>query len=64
MQTFINSNSENMNIMLHLGCFLSHYRIWHKIVDEGFDRVLVLEDDVRFSENGTLILDALMEVIN
>ena len=33
-------------------------------VDEGLDRVIVLEDDVRFSENGTLVLDALMEVIN
>jgi glycosyl transferase, family 25 len=29
----------------HIACVLSHARIWRKIVDEGHERVLVLEDD-------------------
>ncbi|CAI8043596.1 Procollagen galactosyltransferase 1 [Geodia barretti] len=31
-----------------VGCFLSHYFIWKKVVDEGLDRVLVVEDDIDF----------------
>lgn len=31
-----------------IGCFMSHYLIWKKMVDENLDRVLVLEDDVKF----------------
>lgn len=31
-----------------IGCFLSHYRIWEAMVDEGLENVLVLEDDIRF----------------
>lgn len=31
-----------------IGCFMSHYRIWAKVISEGLDEVLVLEDDVRF----------------
>jgi len=30
-----------------LGCFLSHRRIWQKVVDEQLPAVVVLEDDVR-----------------
>jgi glycosyl transferase family 25 len=29
----------------HIACVLSHVRIWRKILDEGHQRVLVLEDD-------------------
>lgn len=31
-----------------IGCFLSHRRIWQKMVDENIQRLLVLEDDVEF----------------
>lgn len=31
-----------------VGCFLSHYNIWKKIVDENLKDALVLEDDIRF----------------
>lgn len=31
-----------------VGCFLSHYNIWKRIVDEELNQVLVLEDDIRF----------------
>lgn len=31
-----------------IGCFMSHYTIWKDIVDNGYDQVIVLEDDIRF----------------
>ncbi|XP_076046974.1 glycosyltransferase 25 family member [Oratosquilla oratoria] len=31
-----------------IGCFLSHYLIWRDVVDNGYDEVLVFEDDIRF----------------
>ncbi|XP_043286246.1 glycosyltransferase 25 family member isoform X2 [Venturia canescens] len=34
--------------MGEIGCFLSHYVIWKKAFDNNFDRIMVLEDDVRF----------------
>ncbi|CAD5113527.1 DgyrCDS2689 [Dimorphilus gyrociliatus] len=34
-----------------IGCFLSHYVIWKDIVEKGYERVLIFEDDVRF-KNG------------
>lgn len=29
-----------------IGCFLSHYKIWHKMVNEKISHALILEDDV------------------
>ena len=34
--------------MGEIGCFLSHYLVWNKIVDNDYNRVIVLEDDIRF----------------
>ncbi|EFN88897.1 Glycosyltransferase 25 family member [Harpegnathos saltator] len=31
-----------------IGCFLSHYVIWQKVLEHGYKDVMVLEDDVRF----------------
>ncbi|XP_055383197.1 glycosyltransferase 25 family member-like [Condylostylus longicornis] len=31
-----------------IGCFLSHYKIWEKIIELGQKEVLIFEDDVRF----------------
>ncbi|KAM7543262.1 hypothetical protein Aperf_G00000013533 [Anoplocephala perfoliata] len=31
-----------------IGCFLSHYRIWQDMVEQGYERILILEDDLRF----------------
>ncbi|KAI6173397.1 hypothetical protein M3Y98_01077000 [Aphelenchoides besseyi] len=44
-----------------IGCFLSHYRIWTEIVTEKLDRVLIFEDDIRFTENSTKILRGMVE---
>ncbi|XP_063244837.1 glycosyltransferase 25 family member-like [Bacillus rossius redtenbacheri] len=34
--------------MGEVGCFLSHYKIWKQVVEQGYSRVMVLEDDIRF----------------
>ncbi|KAF5289156.1 hypothetical protein FQR65_LT02046 [Abscondita terminalis] len=31
-----------------VGCFLSHYNIWKEVVENGYEIVFVMEDDVRF----------------
>ncbi|CAH8641227.1 unnamed protein product [Schistosoma intercalatum] len=32
-----------------IGCFLSHYNIWIEMINNGYNRILVLEDDLRFA---------------
>ncbi|XP_061098674.1 procollagen galactosyltransferase 2-like [Conger conger] len=44
-----------------IGCFLSHSYIWTEVVDRGLQRVLVLEDDVRFEPRFKSRLMAIME---
>lgn len=44
-----------------IGCFLSHYYIWEDIVANNYDRVLVFEDDIRFTDNATTILRGFLE---
>nr|CDS30408.1 procollagen galactosyltransferase 2 [Hymenolepis microstoma] len=31
-----------------IGCFLSHYRIWQDMIEHDYERILILEDDLRF----------------
>ncbi|CAG4943098.1 unnamed protein product [Colias eurytheme] len=31
-----------------IGCFLSHYEIWKKIVENNYETALILEDDIHF----------------
>lgn len=31
-----------------VGCFLSHRGIWQRIVDEGWEQTLIVEDDIEF----------------
>ena len=35
-----------------VGCMVSHIKVWERVVAEGLDRVLVLEDD--FNPNGSI----------
>jgi len=49
-----------------IGCFMSHLRIWKKVVDEGLPAVVVLEDDVvvlhsDFNRRLQVLLDELPE---
>lgn len=34
--------------MGEIGCFLSHYAIWERIVENNLKEVLILEDDIKF----------------
>lgn len=34
-----------------IGCFLSHRRIWQRMVDESIPRLLILEDDIEMLPN-------------
>lgn len=34
--------------MGEIGCFLSHYNIWKRIVEREQEVALILEDDIRF----------------
>lgn len=44
-----------------IGCFLSHYSIWQKIVENNQDYVLVLEDDLRFEPYFNLRAESLLK---
>ncbi|XP_067846831.1 procollagen galactosyltransferase 2-like [Heptranchias perlo] len=46
-----------------IGCFLSHYYIWKEVVDQGLEKVLVLEDDNRFEPHFRKKITKLMEDI-
>uniref|UniRef100_A0A8C1TVD0 Si:ch211-13f8.2 n=1 Tax=Cyprinus carpio TaxID=7962 RepID=A0A8C1TVD0_CYPCA len=44
-----------------IGCFLSHYNIWKKVVELQQQQVLVLEDDVRFEPSFKSRLNTILE---
>lgn len=48
--------SGHTNHKIHLttgevGCFMSHYAIWHHMVERGIESALILEDDFDFQED-------------
>lgn len=45
------------------GVALSHYAIWNRMIDEGIDHALVLEDDVHFCHEAKKHLDSINETI-
>ena len=44
-----------------IGCYLSHYRLYERIVREGIETALILEDDLDISPELPAILDTLIE---
>ncbi|XP_034938620.1 glycosyltransferase 25 family member [Chelonus insularis] len=34
--------------MGEIGCFLSHYIVWNKAIENDYEKIMVLEDDVKF----------------
>ncbi|CAL1593921.1 unnamed protein product [Knipowitschia caucasica] len=44
-----------------IGCFLSHHSIWKQVLERGLQKVLLLEDDVRFEPRFKRRLQAIME---
>ncbi|KAM9384326.1 procollagen galactosyltransferase 2 [Pholidichthys leucotaenia] len=47
-----------------IGCFLSHHSIWNQVIQRGLQKVLVLEDDVRFEPRFKRRLQAIMEDVD
>ncbi|XP_040583666.1 glycosyltransferase 25 family member [Lepeophtheirus salmonis] len=47
-----------------IGCFLSHYNIWMDIVEKGYDRVIIFEDDIRFEPFFRSKLERLLEELD
>ncbi|MFM0094526.1 glycosyltransferase family 25 protein [Paraburkholderia nemoris] len=45
------------------GVALSHYSIWKKMLAEGIDHALVLEDDVHFCESARIFVESVEEQI-
>ena len=44
-------HSKNFLYPRQIGCFLSHYYLWKKILDDNLDKLLILEDDCIFQGN-------------
>lgn len=42
----------------------THYRIWKHVVEEGYKRVAVLEDDVQFTKQALALLPKLFQNID
>lgn len=53
--------------MGEIGCFLSHYQIWQKMVEKQQQEVLILEDDIRFesyfNDKAISVMDQIRNVI-
>ena len=53
--------------MGEIGCFLSHYRIWEKMLKDDLNEVLILEDDIRFEpyfkEKALRIMEEIKSVV-
>ncbi|KAL2090041.1 hypothetical protein ACEWY4_014729 [Coilia grayii] len=47
-----------------IGCFLSHHATWSKMIEQGMQKILVLEDDVRFQPKFKTTLKNIMDGID
>ena len=47
-----------------VGCFLSHYFIWLRIIAEDMRTVLILEDDIDFQPNFKSKLQRTLQEVN
>jgi glycosyl transferase family 25 len=43
-----------------LGCFISHIKIWKKMIDNDIEKAIIFEDDCIFSENYSEILGKIL----
>lgn len=48
MSNYVDPYHKRPMTMGEIGCFLSHYYIWKKVIENDYESVMVLEDDVRF----------------
>lgn len=48
MPGYVDPYSKRPMTLGEIGCFLSHYYIWQKMVESNEQEVLILEDDIKF----------------
>ena len=53
-----------INYVGELGCFLSHQKIWNKVINEDIENCLILEDDIFFHLKFQEILDKNINVFD
>ena len=44
-----------------IGCFLSHYAVWERMVESGTPYAIVFEDDARLDDDFTVVIEKIME---
>ncbi|CAG8737636.1 35421_t:CDS:1, partial [Racocetra persica] len=54
LQKYANENGEVT--VGQRACYVTHYLVYHTVIDKGFNNVLILEDDVDFESNITDIM--------
>lgn len=47
-----------------IGCYISHYRVWQKVVDDQIPFCIVLEDDIIISQQLKTIINCLYKLQN
>uniref|UniRef100_A0A7N6BRS9 Glycosyl transferase family 25 domain-containing protein n=1 Tax=Anabas testudineus TaxID=64144 RepID=A0A7N6BRS9_ANATE len=47
-----------------IGCFLSHHSLWTQVIERSLQKILVLEDDVRFEPRFKRRLQAIMDDVD
>lgn len=48
-------NHEHFNSIGGLGCYLSHVKIWRDMIESGYHRIAVFEEDVKFAKDRQII---------
>lgn len=65
MPGFVDPYHKRPMTLGEIGCFLSHYNIWKIIVENKYERTLILEDDIRFEPFFRLkVLNLMYEIEN
>lgn len=63
--TFFNAIDGNMikNVSTkisigNIGCCMSHYKLWEEIKNKNYENVLIMEDDIEFSDNAVSLFES------
>lgn len=61
LDSFLDPSTKRKMTNGEVGCFLSHYRIWERMVSSGLSRVMVVEDDARLVDGAFQMVAEMME---
>ncbi|KAL3275915.1 hypothetical protein HHI36_020650 [Cryptolaemus montrouzieri] len=64
MPDFVDPYHKRPMTLGEIGCFLSHYNVWKMVVENKYEKTLILEDDIRFEPYFRLKVQNLMDEIN